>query len=437
LSGLDRLEPPLVDAGAMTADSIAGYRIIRRLGSGSRADVYLGHAGEGNRVAAIKVFRAGAAAASIDAELRALGAASHAHTVQLREQLGKTAELEPLEHEHGKAIGPGRLPVLVLERLELGSLAQLLAQRAQLAPGEAVTILAPLAAAVTAMQSTGVVHGAISATRVLFRESGAPVLSGFGHASLGASSDVDRRALAALALTVLERVRQAGELRAWLQSLLSFSPSFADQLAERVFGLAEAAPVRFDADSTAVEAVPPRTTVAEPVEVPEPAAQRWWQPYADAVVERVPERFRRPRWLAAGAGALTLLVAISVPAGGHADELRPTAAPTVTASGPVVEDDPVAAFSTLSRVRNDCIHELSILCLDAVLQPDSSAMDDDIELIRAIERGDASTAAITPKDITLGERIGDVALLSYLDNGKPASVLLVRTEAGWRIRGYL
>jgi hypothetical protein len=421
LSGLDRLEPPLVDAGAMTADSIAGYRIIRRLGSGSRADVYLGHAGEGNRVAAIKVFRAGAAAASIDAELRALGAASHAHTVQLRDV----------------ATGPDGLPVLVLERLELGSLAQLLAQRAQLAPGEAVTILAPLAAAVTAMQSTGVVHGAISATRVLFRESGAPVLSGFGHASLGASSDVDRRALAALALTVLERVRQAGELRAWLQSLLSFSPSFADQLAERVFGLAEAAPVRFDADSTAVEAVPPRTTVAEPVEVPEPAAQRWWQPYADAVVERVPERFRRPRWLAAGAGALTLLVAISVPAGGHADELRPTAAPTVTASGPVVEDDPVAAFSTLSRVRNDCIHELSILCLDAVLQPDSSAMDDDIELIRAIERGDASTAAITPKDITLGERIGDVALLSYLDNGKPASVLLVRTEAGWRIRGYL
>jgi hypothetical protein len=401
----------------MIAETVAGYRIVRKLGSGSRADVFLGHAGGAEpRTAALKVYLPSTSLESVDAELRALTAASHAHTVQLRDLSG----------------GADGRPVLVLERLERGSLAQLLARRGQLAAGEAVTILAPLAAAVVAMQASGVTHGAITASRVLFRESGAPVLSGFGHAVVGEPTDVDRRALAALAAAVLERVPAAAELGGWLATLVGYPESLPAQLSERVFALAAASPVRFAADAVP-EPVPLRTARAEPVELVETPAQRWFEPY----LQRIPQRFRKPKWLAIAAGALTLVIAISIPSGGSAEELTPTAAPTLAASGPVVEDDPVQALTTLIRVRNDCIRDLSILCLDAVLQADSAAMADDVELIRSIERGDGGRPAIEPVAIELRERMGDAALLNYLDNEQPASVLVVKTEAGWRIRGYV
>jgi len=404
----------------MIADTVAGYRIVRKLGSGSRADVFLGHAGGAEpRTAALKVFHPQTALESIDAELRAITATNHPHTVQLRDLSGGT---------------DGR-PVLVLERLELGSLAQLLAHRGQLAPGEAVTILAPLAAAVVAMQASGVTHGAITAGRVLFRESGAPVLSGFGHAVMGSTTDVDRRALAALAANVLERVPVAAQLQQWLSTMVSYPESFVAQLSQRVFALATATPVRFAPDAVPAELVPPRTSIAGPVVEHDETARRrdWWAPY----IERIPPRFRKPKWLAIGAGALTLVVAIAIPAGGSAEELTPTAAPTIAATGAVFEDDPVEAFTTLFRVRNDCIRDLSILCLDAVLQPDSAAMADDVELIRSLERGDGGHPVIEPADIAVEERMGDAALLSYLDNEQPASVLMIKTEAGWRIRGYV
>jgi eukaryotic-like serine/threonine-protein kinase len=403
----------------MPEETVAGFRIVRKLGSGSRAEVLLGHAGGAEpRTAALKVFRAEVPLDSIDAELRALGAANHAHVVQLRDLAG----------------GADGRPVLVLERLPLGSLAQLLSQRGQLSPGEAVTILAPLAAAVAALQASGVTHGAITAGRVLFRESGAPVLSGFGHAAIGSATDVDRRALAALATTVLERVAQADDLRRWLATLAGYPQSFAEQLSERVFSLAPASPVRFTPD-LAVEHVPQRTIRAEPVELAEAPAATWFDPY----LARIPERFRKPRWIAAAAAVLTLLVAfVAVPSGsGTASELAPTTAATVPPDGPVYEDDPVAAFSELLRARNECIRDLSILCLDTVLQAGSAALADDTAVIRAIERGEGTQPLIEPSAIAVAERMGDAALLDYLDNDEPASVLLVKTEAGWRIRSYV
>jgi len=49
----------------------------------------------------------------------------------------------------------------------------------------------------------------------------------------------------------------------------------------------------------------------------------------------------------------------------------------------------------------------------------------------------ARIASIAP---TLTEQLGDAALLDLdgpPEHGKPASVLMIRSEAGWRIRGYL
>ena len=418
----------------MPSDSVAGFRLVRKLGSGSRADVFLGHAGsESPRTAAIKVFHATTAAESIDSEVRALSLANHAHTVALRDL----------------STGADGRPVLVLERLELGSLGHLLTRRSSLTAGEAVTILAPLAAAVGAIHESGVAHGVISASRVLFRESGAPVLCGFGHASFGGDGvEADNRALAALTHGVLERVDGAAALRAWLGSLVGHPLGFSVQLSERIFDLAEAAPVRFEPDPIRAELVPARTvqattvqatTVVEPVATePVEASPPRWRAVLEPYLARIPERFRKPRYLGVAAGVLTVVIAVAiVPAGEPAaSSTAPTAVPLP--SGPVAADDPVAAFETLITTRNQCIRDLSVLCLDAVLQQGSAAMADDVALIESIEKGDGGEAVLGASDISLTERMGDAALVSYAAaNGEPASALLVKGEAGWRIRSYV
>jgi eukaryotic-like serine/threonine-protein kinase len=390
----------------------------------------LGHAsGAEPRTAALKLYHPHVPLDSIDSELRALSLAEHAHVVQLRD-LGRDG---------------ARRPVAVLERLEPGGLALLLSQRGELAAGEAVTILAPLASAVEALRASGVSHGAISAQRVLFRASGAPVLTGFGYATVGESSDADARALQALALTVLERVPSAAALRAWLGSLVAFPPSFAAQLGERVFELGTASPIRFAADAAESALVPARTAVGEPVILAEPVAPLpRWKVLVEPYLQRIPERFRAPKWIAVAAGALTLVIAIAVvpSGGGSATELEPSAAPTLAASGPVVEDDPVAAYAALAQAREGCIRDLSILCLDSVLQLDSTAMRDDLALIASIERGSGGDAWLGAGEPSLRERMGDVALLEFEGESEPApdslrSVLLIKTEAGWRIRSYV
>ena len=424
-----------LDAVVMSTGSVAGFRLLRKLGSGSRADVFLGHAGsESPRTAALKIFHATTAAESIDAEVRALSTANHAHAVALRDL----------------STGADGRPILVLERLELGSLGHLLTTRSILSAGEAVTILAPLAAAVGAMHESGVAHGAIAASRVLFRESGAPVLSGFGHAVIGIDGfEGDNRALASLAASVLDRVDGADPLRTWLGSLVAHPRGFSEQLSERLFELAEAAPVRFGPDQVGAELVPARAlvpqSVVEPIETTESAARvepvetllARVRAVLNPSLARIPDRFRKPRYLALAAGALTLVIAIAaVPSG--APGIEPVETATAQTAAPVVADDPVTAFETLVATRNQCIRDLSVLCLDAVLQQGSAAMADDVALMHSIEKGDGGEAVLDASDITLVERMGDAALVSYASsNGEPASALLVKGETGWRIRSYV
>ena len=80
-----------------------------------------------------------------------------------------------------------------------------------------------------------------------------------------------------------------------------------------------------------------------------------------------------------------------------------------------------------------------MLCLDGVDQQASQAFDTDAELISGIQAGGEipDAAAIDYSAITLVERLGDTALLGLGRNSKPASVLVIKGEAGWRIRDYL
>jgi hypothetical protein len=74
--------------------------------------------------------------------------------------------------------------VLVLDLADGGSMADLLAARRRLTPGEVITALAPVAAAVAYLHDAGIVHGDISPSNILFNASGVPMLCDVGVARI-------------------------------------------------------------------------------------------------------------------------------------------------------------------------------------------------------------------------------------------------------------
>jgi tRNA A-37 threonylcarbamoyl transferase component Bud32 len=430
----------------MVVDSLGGYRVIRKLGDGARAEVFLGHSDEATESpVALKAYRAGAGDAVGLAEIEALHRGAGAHVVRLID-VGPDAE---------------GTPVLVLERLTGGSLARALRQRDRLEPGEAITILAPLAETLARLHDLGVLHGGIGAEAVLFDANGAPVLACFGRSRIvepGMSEAareaepgfaVDLAQFAALAGTVLERVpepaattllEEHGTLRAF---------------AARLFELGDPLAVRLDAAPES-PSVPARLVRSEPIdEEPSPslaalALPEWIQRALPSALPQLLARLRatlatvrRPVWLAAGAVAVALVVALVFAPSGQSPDAAPApptpSASPVTAVGPVTADDPVAAVEALLVARERCIRELSVLCLDAVGQPGSAALADDQALIRAVQEGGELPGDRLPdlSEATLVERLGDSAIVALGADSEPASVLLMKGEAGWRIREYL
>ncbi|MHA6667999.1 protein kinase domain-containing protein [Homoserinimonas sp. A447] len=455
-------------------DSIGGYRIIRRLGSGSRADVYLGHAGrrpDGTpELAAVKVFKDGTPDEAIDAEITALSRLGHPHIVRLLDL----------------ATGPRNTPSLILQRLEPSGLARLLADRRSLEAGEAVTILAPLVAAVSELHRLGVTHGRIGPAAVLFDATGAPVLSGFGastvitpgdgqpitpaqlDANAGVSTDLD--ALTALVRSVLARVVdpavRAGDFSAWVAEQRRV-PGYPAQLARGLFAFSDAVPVNFSPDAT--QAVVPHRfdvgrAVSPVVDAPERTGAAEW---TARQAERLPEwlvdrlagtvdairRVRRRVWLVAGSGLLAVVVAITLaqvpeaaPRAGNADATVDALTVPVQPVAPSVAagDDPVAAAVALLERREQCLRERSILCLDTVHQADSAAWHADATRIQGVEDGgELDEDVFAGSGVSIIDRMGDTVLLAVDPGlGEPsgnatASVLMIRTEAGWRIRSLL
>ncbi|MDQ1597585.1 MAG: eukaryotic-like serine/threonine-protein kinase [Microbacteriaceae bacterium] len=283
-------------------EQVGGYRLVRRLGSGVRADIHLGHAGSADppneeRVAAIKVFRAGATADSIETEIAALTRSQSRHLLELRDL----------------ALAPDGKPCLILPRLGSGSLGRVLARRHVISAGEAVTILVPIVTAVAELHRVGVAHGAVNAGSVLFDSRGAPVLARFGAAiivgdrpgsedgrSLTPAAEEengwlaeDRRSLRALIATVLDRIGDSTDAALARSGGLKRPDRFPrdlaahdgrpleglpldrrpldtgarDEVVAALFDLAPAAAIRFD-DSPRDEAppmpIPARLGPAEP-----------------------------------------------------------------------------------------------------------------------------------------------------------------------------
>src|SRR5918995_3745931 len=164
--------PPAVPApepAAAQPPTVPGYTLEALLGRGGSGEVWRAAPRRGGAPVAVKVLVAG------DPERQAreaalLGELDHPHLVRL------------IEVVHQPRRGGAARVALVLELLEGGSLAALLARRGRLRPGEVVTTIAPVAAALAHAHAHGVVHGALSPGNIVFTAEGRPVLTDLGVA---------------------------------------------------------------------------------------------------------------------------------------------------------------------------------------------------------------------------------------------------------------
>jgi serine/threonine protein kinase len=420
--------------------TIAGHRVLRLLGRGTRSSCWLAP-----RDLVLKVLDApGAAVPAVEAE--ALRRARDEHVIELLDISVRADEV-----------------VLVHPRLPRGSLAALLSARPVLVAGEAVTILAPLAGALARMHEAGAAHGAVTADHVLFRADGAPVLIGTGAVTLfepglpEVSREQiegvihDRRGLATLAQAVLGRVSGsraaafANELRAAGDEDLEI------RLGRGLFELAAARPVVFEAppgDAGEVRAIGVHPVI-EPEDPAPPALLTRVLSLGPAVIAR--ERAtaiwngwpdtRRRLALGVAAAVLAILVALAAipsPAPPAAPpQTEPAVSPTAVPSEVEAPEDPVEALSRLLARREECLRDLSMLCLEDVDEQGSAALDDDRRAIQAVIDAGEQPAAVDARDAAVVERLGDSVLIALGPESRPASVLLMKGEAGWRIRDYI
>ena len=385
-------------------ETVGGYRLVRKLGSGERAQTYLGHAGTreppaGDRIAAIKVYRLATDDASIDREIEALARASSRHLLELKDL----------------ATGPDGRPCLILPRLGSGTLGRLLAVRGTVAPGEAVSILVPLVQAVQELHRVGVAHGAVTPGSVLFDDEGAPVLARFGAVSLigsfpvdgGAASltpaqlDLDPRVVAdsagvqVLIETVLDRLEpgsSAPSLDAIRQELSGPPPGAArlSDIIDLLFELGPALPIRFDGESlgssapllsirpgpppmlsrelltagglspgtpagTAVRRFERDRSLARTVDVVNTHPLALVRDRTIALLAPV----RMPVWIAGGAGIGALVVALTVIPAAHSDtatrgpELTPPSSSSVLGQGGLSTPTPSESAGARTPARPD------------------------------------------------------------------------------------
>ncbi|HEU4758210.1 MAG TPA: hypothetical protein VFS72_16170, partial [Agromyces sp.] len=102
-----------------------------------------------------------------------------------------------------------------------------------------------------------------------------------------------------------------------------------------------------------------------------------------------------------------------------------------------VADDPVDAAAALLEIRTSCLASADEECLAAVDQPGSPIEARDRALI---EQGAADPMPTADLDaITVVADLGDAVVLAVPDvaaEREPASLLMMRSEAGWRLREW-
>jgi len=542
-------------SGAQPADavgSVAGYRVLRRIGSGDRSDVYLGASTatgtDGQRdVIVLKIFRDGRTEgggtegaepgdtgdAAIDREVRALDTIPDGG-------VGRLLDVATLPD--------GRVCVVLAEDRG-GSLGLLLAGGRLLDPGEAVTILAPVLATLAHLYDLGWVHPGIRPGKIRFDGAGRPVVGGLGGLrdlpppgkAREELLDEVRCAFADLLHGVLDRVAERGQPESAALVTAWRSGTYREALAglERaLFEWSAAAPVRLGAHQVApgaAESMDIRRLDPWPGRLASleaaldgrtgPLVRAWAVRLAGSIGGRLAGRrrgksvmrghrrraahsfdpephpgrernvrssTRRGTWRAAddparrhrrrltltgaflvvvllvgawnllappavssgpGSGPSSVAPASPLPSvvGGGAPSgsaIPPAAGPTAADQDALQGDDPVAATVVLLRVRTQCLAAADEVCLAEIAQPDSPALAGDSALIRdgsgSGGRKDGEPAVVEGAAPTVVDRIGNLALVALAvvgqgtapGNDKPASVLVVKGEAGWRLREF-
>lgn len=468
-------------------ETIGGYRLVRLLGEGRRARVWLGHA-PGVAPVAVKIFRAETSAASIEVEVEALGRSSSAHLLRL-DDLAFDAE--------------GR-PALVLQRLK-APLSTVTASRA-LRLGEVVTALAPIAEAVAELHRVGVAHRRIGAASILFDPFGCPILSRFGAAELigefphGAQHSLtpaerssrpsllhDLESLRGLALSLIGGASVGRAFGNWLSGveLADQADVFATELSIRLHRIAEPEPVGMPGGEPGDEHRLParillpgevRSGVCEDDDGERPesgdpiratpdglpgelrAVPSGVRELLAAVLETGPAPWLRERvinplravrkrvWILAGAVALAVVVAAAMlpesgdPTPSETTIEEPSSAASAPGSPAVGTDEgasgegqaqsqtegPEAAGFTLLLRRTQCLAGDDTECLSSVYQSGMSSE----------RRARALNVALgEPDSVELLERLGDAALLAVSTvQGESGTLLLVLEDGTWRIR---
>ncbi|EAP98761.1 probable serine/threonine-protein kinase transcriptional regulatoryprotein pknk (protein kinase k) (stpk k) [Janibacter sp. HTCC2649] len=149
-----------------TTPSVPGYDVVEPIGQGGSGAVWSATDAAGATVA-IKVVPAVDAADAL-VELAVLGRITDPHLVRLHE---------------ATALPNGDV-ALVLDHLAGGTLGSAVRARGHLAPGEAVTVLSPIASTLGRLHGIGVVHGDVSPDNVLLDLEGRPFLADLGVASI-------------------------------------------------------------------------------------------------------------------------------------------------------------------------------------------------------------------------------------------------------------
>ncbi len=146
-----------------------GYRVEHLIGVGGYGEVWQG-----------RVRATGAAVALKRIPL--------VDVSQRQAALSEAAVLSELDHPHllhlHRLVPVDGALVLVLDLASGGTLARLLAARGRLTPGEAITALAPIGAALAYLHNAGVVHGDVTPANVLLTGVGLPLLADLGVARL-------------------------------------------------------------------------------------------------------------------------------------------------------------------------------------------------------------------------------------------------------------
>ncbi|WP_308464741.1 protein kinase domain-containing protein [Rathayibacter soli] len=508
---------------------IDGYRVIRTIGIGSRAQVLLAHADEAQTSVAIKAFEPHVSDVSVATEVAACEAAQSLHVVKLLDA----------------SFGVDQPRCIVLERLDGGTLVALLRARERIRAGEAVTILVSVLRGIRALHDAGFAHGAVSLSTILFDRAGRPVLIGLGHAvelegpgecraEVGADWDRYRTVTKA----VLERVETEGRTdelahidRVLDQLASAGSTEAVDRAESALFALDQPAPVRLDRGGNALagarqvglrsQSLRQHSAAAQPESAGSPQlaeekhARRRRAPsrgvtaegfaaWAEAVWDAGPLRTairrlspflraRKKQLIVAGtvAGVVAIAGLAAVPSGAVPSGAVPSGAvppgasaattsstgtsspatsstqrveyPAEETQAPPHAGDPVAATTVLLVERARCLAIASVPCLNTVDQADSAQLAADRALLQQVAGAKAEpTVGYDRFTVSLIQRTGDSALVELTPprpqsstapagdtkaggtktdddagsaaGGKPASALVIKGEAGWRLR---